>query len=376
MAQQIGFDAKRAFGNFTGLGNYSRSLLHALAEHEPQFGLHLYAPKRKASTEVEALLALPNVSAHFAPTKALAAYWRSRGLVAGLRRQGIGLFHGLSHEIPLGLAKAGIRSVVTMHDLIFKRYPSHYPWADRQFYDLKCRYACRHADLVVAISESTRRDLAHYYGLPESKVRVVYQPCGTAFAEAWGPERLAAIRQRRSLPEAFFLYVGSLTERKNVALLVQALAGMPEAERLPLAIVGKGPERPRLEALAQSLGIGQQVFFWEDVGNDELPGLYQLATAFLYPSVYEGFGIPILEALQSGTPVLAANTSSLPEAGGPHSRYVPPHAPRAAAEALQALATQPEMRQEMAEQGRRYAQRFAPERIARDMAAVYRELLP
>ena len=173
---RIGYDAKRLFNNFTGLGNYSRTLLANLAEYYPDNAYFLYSPKIAKNDETHFFLnsALFNVQL---PKRGPGAYWRSVGIKRDLLKHKIQLFHGLSHEIPLGLEKANIRSIVTIHDLIFERFPEHYPFIDRKIYSLKFRYACRHADHIVAISENTKQDIIEFYDIPPEKISVIYQSC-------------------------------------------------------------------------------------------------------------------------------------------------------------------------------------------------------
>ncbi len=266
--------------------------------------------------------------------------WRSRGVVSDLQRNGTDLYHGLSHELPLGIERTGIRSVVTMHDLIFHFYPAQYRLIDRTIYDRKFRSACRRADAVIAISESTKQDIMRIYGTPPERIHVIYQGCDPRFERQWTTAELADLRTRLDLPEDFFLYVGSLIERKNLHGIIAALALLPPEDRRPLVIVGGGGDayRSHCEKVAQAAGIHDLLSFRRPTFTD-LPGVYQSARLFLYPSFYEGFGIPVVEALLSGCPVITSDTSSLPEAAGPDSLLVPPAEPAAIAGAISRMFT-------------------------------------
>lgn len=368
---RIGFDAKRLFRNFTGLGNYSRNIVQALANAYPENEWHLYAPRLNEHWEVFPFLK-PPFHVHTAPGP-FKAYWRSKGVVADLQKHGIELFHGLSHEIPLGLH--GIKSVVTIHDVIFRRYPDMFPWFDRQVYDWKWRHACANANKVIAISEQTKRDLMAIYQVPAEKISVVYQPCARNFTYEIPAHILNEVQSQYGLPKQYLLYVGSLVARKNVGVLLEALALLPMADRQPLVVVGNGPEQAALERKALQLGVADWVLWRGNVSNQHLPSVYAMASVFLYPSVYEGFGIPLLEALQCGTPVLAANTSSLPEAGGPNSLYHSPENANEVADMLRRILSDSQLRRLMVESGFAYAKRFTHERIASDMMDVYLEVL-
>jgi glycosyltransferase involved in cell wall biosynthesis len=176
---RIGFDAKRAFNNRTGLGNYSRFVLNALQKQTPEHTYLAYSPKIKQGLFDE--FPADHIRFPSSKNKLYGAWWRSYGMTQNLSKDGIQLFHGLSNELPNGLQKAGIKSVVTIHDLIFLRYPELYPAIDRFFYRQKFQKACEQADVIVAVSEQTKRDIAEFYGTPSEKIQVVYQDCHEAF---------------------------------------------------------------------------------------------------------------------------------------------------------------------------------------------------
>ena len=176
---KIGFDGKRITKNFTGLGNYSRYILHILAEYFPKNQYSIFTnsePKANFSFSNSA-----SIRFHYSNNPFLKSIWRSFGIVKNLKNDKIDLYHGLSNEIPFGLKKANIASVVTIHDLIFYRYPQYYPWLDRKIYEFKVRYACKHADQIIAISEQTKRDLINFLDVDNSKIEVVYQNCNPQF---------------------------------------------------------------------------------------------------------------------------------------------------------------------------------------------------
>jgi glycosyltransferase involved in cell wall biosynthesis len=370
---RIGFDAKRAFHNATGLGNYSRDVLRLLHRAAPQLDLYAYSPSPgRVPFEGPAdrfHLRLP--TSPFA--RAFPALWRQRAIVRDLRRDRIDLFHGLAAELPSGIEQSGVRTIVTVHDLIYERFPALYARVDRAIYRQKCRSAVRRADLVIAISERTRRDLVELYGAPEEKIRVVYQGCHRAFDRepAAGVEE-AALR-RHGLAAPFLLSVGTVEARKNLALTVRALAGLPDVH---LAVVGREtPYALEVRAIVAASGLGPRVHFLSGVTTDELAALYRRALALVYPSRYEGFGIPIVEALFSGTPVVTTRASPFDEAGGPGSAYVDPDEPDELRTVLAAIVADPARRQAMREAGLGHAQRFRDEAIAGTLLAAYDEAL-
>ncbi len=377
---RIGFDAKRLYCNRTGLGNYSRTLAGDLARYHPEGDYHLYTPRLPQDSPGAAFAGDTRFETHVS-TAAIKAYWRSYGVVSDLRADGVDVYHGLSHELPFSIGSAPVRSVVTVHDLIFRKYPDTFSWFDRQVFDRKLRYACVHADLVVAISESTRRDLIEAYGVDERRVRVVYQSCGRLwYGDIEGRSNdsavIAALPQ--DLPREFLLSVGSVETRKNLKLLVEAYRVLRPNERLPVVVVGRHTRyQDEVEALAQACGVADLFTFLPNLRDDRaLKHLYQRAAALIYPSLYEGFGLPVAEALLCGTPVITSDVSSLPEAGGPGSLYVDPTDPEALADAVRQVLGNEALREQMVMTGRAYAlERFDPERLTGQVHGIYHEVV-
>ena len=204
---------------------------------------------------------------------------------------------------------------MTVHDLIFERYPELYPPIDRRIYAWKTRRAAERADLVVAVSEQTRQDLVEFYGVEPSRIRVVYQGCRPAFQAEPAPGADEAEARRLGLPDRFLLCVGTVERRKNLELLVQALAGLPE---VPLLVVGRETRYAgEVRRLARRLGVEGRLRFIESASAESLATLYRRCTVSVYPSRFEGFGIPIIEALFCGAPVVTTAGGVFPEAGGP-----------------------------------------------------------
>lgn len=368
---RIGFDAKRAFHNASGLGNYSRDVLRILATHRPEHAYVAYNPKparvpfapRNGSVEVR----LPSTVLG----RALPAVWRQAFILRDLRRDRIDLFHGLSAELPRGLARAGIPGVVTIHDLIFERMPELYAGVDRRIYRAKARRALAEARRVVAISEQTRRDLVELYGADPGRVRVVYQGCHEAFQQEIPDDVLARVALERRLPSELILSVGTIEPRKNLALAVRALARIPG---VALVVVGRPTAYLReVERVAASCGVSDRVVRLEAVSTAELAALYRLARALVYPSRYEGFGIPIVEALFSGTPVVTTRGGCFEEAGGPGSAYVDPDDAEGLARELSAILEDPGRRERMRAEGLAHAARFRDEAVAARLFEVYEE---
>lgn len=368
---RIGFDAKRVFFNTTGLGNYGRDVLRVLHRHCPAHELVAYTPgKGRVAFALDGRFEVR--TPHGPIWRAFPAAWRTAGVAADAARDGVELFHGLTGELPLGLARHGVRSVVTIHDLIFERYPELYRPIDRRIYRWKMRGAARRADLVLAISDQTKRDLVELYGVPAGKVRVVYQGCHAAFRQPVAPEARAEVSRRFALPPVFLLAVGTIERRKNLEVVVRALAGLPG---VPLVAVGRAtPYLDELKALAREAGVEDRVRFLQGASVADLVALNALATLVVYPSLFEGFGLPIIEGLCAGTPVVTSKGGCFAEAGGPSSAYADPHDPEEWRETLAALLADPDRRRAMAAAGRDWAERFADPAIARALDEAYRSV--
>lgn len=374
---RIGFDAKRLYNNFTGLGNYSRTLVENLHHYFPEDEYHLYTPKIKKDITTRPFLENPvyRTTCHGGLT---GSYWRTSLIKKDLKRDGIDIFHGLSHEIPLNIDRSGIRSVVTIHDLIFLTYPDMYTAIDRAIYNYKFRYACKHADKIIAISECTKRDIVRYFGTPEEKIEVIYQAIQPTFYEMQSQEEATATVKRYGLPTDYLLYVGAINSRKNLLGLVQALTLLPESLRIPLVVVGNGHEyKEKVLKYAAKTGISDRLILVNNLHDPrELQAFYQKARIFIYPSFHEGFGLPVTEALMSKVPVITSGQSSLPEAGGNAPCYIHPESPEDIAHGIESVLTDTARRTEMIEEGFRFAHRqFDVQQLSRQVHQLYRQIL-
>ena len=370
---RIGFDAKRLFHNFTGLGNYSRSLVRNLSRYANEdLDLHLYSPKPSQHQRVSYFQ--ENYPIHTNEDKKI--LWRSKRIVSDLIRDNIDVYHGLSHEIPWGIGERKIKTIVSMHDLIFLRYPKFYPFIDRKIYDWKFRYAARYADQVLAISESTKADLISYYDISPQKIQVLYQACDEQFYQLHKLEEIESCLAKHKLPTDFLLYVGSITERKNLLGLVQAIELLPDSLQIPLVILGQGKAyKVKVQEYIERKGLKKLFVFCEGIPFQDFPFIYQAAKALIYPSFFEGFGIPIIEALWSKTPVICSSSSSMPEAGGPNSLYIDPAKTEDIATAIQALLENENLSKEMKEKGYQYVQKFHGQKLSIQLLDIYKKML-
>ncbi len=350
---KIGFDAKRYYHNNTGLGNYSRTIVKGLQALFPENKYVLYDES---------------------------SFSRTFRLGNKARKDGCDLFHGLSNELPVDIK---IPSLLTIHDICWRTYPEMYHFFDRHIYDLKYGSSCKRADKIIAISESTKRDLMDIYGIKEEKIEVIYQPVQeyyyTPLEEAEAKRLISEALP--TLPEDFLLYVGSINKRKNLLSVVKALSLIPESERCMLLIIGNGREyRKEVETFIAEHHLEKWTRIESNIHNNRLlQALYRQAKIFIYPSFYEGFGLPVVESALQNTPVITSTVSSLPEAAGPDACLIDPYAEDAAEQIAQntiRLLNDKELHDSIGEKMEAYARdMFTPETQARKMMEVYRKLI-
>ncbi len=359
----VGFDAKRVVSNGTGLGNYGRTLVNDLSAF-PCLDLHLYAPGEGHNKLRSQVKTADNLQFHFPHNAIFGTLWRTRGIVDDLKRDGIQVYHGLSGEVPMGLKKAGIKGVVTIHDLIFMRHPEFYNWIDTKIYIWKFHLALREADHIIAISERTKQDIIELGGADPSRITVIYQGFSPRFASS------PVISRYRPPTPRYILSVGTVEQRKNILLAVKALHYLPP--ELSLVVVGRYTAyTDKVVDYVRHHNLENRVSILHGVSDGDLPALYAGAEAFVYPSIYEGFGIPIVEAISSGLPVVACTGSCLEEAGGPDSLYVDPHDPQAFAAALLQVLTGAKGREQRIARSREYIKKFEGRNVAAQVLEIY-----
>jgi glycosyltransferase involved in cell wall biosynthesis len=287
------------------------------------------------------------------------------------------LYHATEHLLPY-LHRP---TVLTVHDLIFERYPQHHKLTNRLFLAVGMRLFVRAADAIIAVSQQTKRDLIELYGTPAQKIQVIYQGIDPSFVPA-APEQIAQAQTQYSLraPDGtarpYLLMVGTLEPRKNHLTAMRALLRLKQAG-LPHCLLIAGGEGwlfgPIREQVTK-LGLTADVHFTGYVPGADLPALYGGAACVLQPSLYEGFGFPVLEAMACGAPVVCSNVSSLPEAAGDGAILVPPLDDEALAAATQQVINRPALAQQLQEKGVQQASHFRWQRCAAETVALYRQI--
>lgn len=358
---KIAFDAKRAFANRRGLGNYSRDVIRLMRTYAPQHTYTLCGVPSSLCDTGDAKLCVPQGVWRYVP-----ALWRAGGCLSQLR--GVDIYHGLSGELPYGIHRTPMKSVVTMHDAIFMRYPRLYSPTYRWLFEQKVRYALRAADVIMAISEQTKQDLVDYFAADATKIQVVYQGCSQVYRQPISEEQVAQVRMQYHLPAHYLLYVGALEERKNLHRLIAAL---DEAKiTIPLVLVG-APSTYGEKLCKQAEQLHVHVQCLSAVPQQDLPAIYKGAKVFVYPSIFEGFGIPILEAMCVGTPVVTSTGSCFAEVGGSAAKYANPMDYGEIARVLQSVIGDSNLRAHMQREGYKQVELFTDERVAANLIKVY-----
>jgi glycosyltransferase involved in cell wall biosynthesis len=366
----IGFDAKRAFYNRSGLGNYSRSTINLLEKYFPKNNYFLYTP----STENAISFPIYENTKIVTPTgifnRFMKTYWRSFKLARSFKKDKLDIYHGLSNEVPHNAHKKDAKIFTTVHDLIFFRYPELYNKFDRKIYYQKFKYSAQISDKVIAISEQTKTDIIHFLNIDENKIEVVYQGCNPIFYKEVSTERKIEVAQKYNLPKQYILNVGTVEKRKNILSTVQALH--LQKIDIPLIIIGGHTSyQDDIENYIAQHGMKNQVLIYNNVPFNDLPALYQLSELFIYPSLFEGFGIPILEALNSKIPVITTRGGCFSEAGGLHSMYVKPDNIEEIGEGIRKTLSDTQLKNTVIEEGYKYAQKFNEDKIAENLMNVY-----
>jgi glycosyltransferase involved in cell wall biosynthesis len=314
---RIGFDAKRFFHNKTGLGNYSRSLINSLVELIPGNDYFLFDSNGRSEN-----ITPPAGTEIVHPTRRI-PLWRQIGISNQIEKLKLDIYHGLSAELPISRPR-GTKQVVSIHDIIFIKYSEYYKFFDRLIYTYKTRHAIYNADAVICASQVTKNDLMQIFSIDSEKVKVVYQSCAPEFNKSTSQEYIDQFKRENQLPSKFMLCVSKFEKRKNHIRLINAWRTLPTEQRLPLILIGQiGDTFEQVQSLVNQIEEND-IMLLTDVQAESLPHFYQAAKWSIFPSEYEGFGIPVLESMSCNTPVLTSINSSMSEITGNHEGLFDP----------------------------------------------------
>lgn len=369
---RVGIDARK-LTDF-GIGSYVRNLVESIARRpEAQayaFRIYVRGEDRAALPDLpENFTVVEEDSPGYSISELTRFAWR-------LLRDRLDLFHATHYVIP-PLARA--RAVVTIHDIIHVLYPQFLPNRAALIYArVMIRRALKRADRILTVSYNSKRDLVDYFGIPPARIDVVYNGVASRFRADVPRAERDRVAARYGLPRPYLLFLGGEKPHKNVRNVIRAFAEARRERALPHCLVLAGPmprNRNRVEALISALELDGCVHRPGIVPEEDLPGLYAGADAFLYPTLYEGFGLPVIEAMACGVPVLTSSTSALQEVAGGYAYLVDPMDVSAIARGIVTLATDPARRAEFAELGRRRARDFSWDRAAEQTLKIYAEAL-
>lgn len=367
---KIGFDAKRAFLNSSGLGNYSRNTLNALQNYYPENQYVLFTPQIKKEL-------FPNynqfdvISPDSSLSKIFKSLWRNFSVSRQLQNHDIDLFHGLSNELPDRIHKSEVLSVVTIHDLIFMRFPQFYKAIDRKIYYSKVKYACSAANKIIAISNQTKDDLINYFKVNPEKIELIYQSISPVFFEKQKPENIIS---KYNLDNKYILAVGTNEKRKNQLALLKAVHS--KSIKTQIIFVGKPTSYTfELVKFIDENKMDEQVRFLNNIPRRDLAGLYQKAILSVYISMFEGFGLPVIESMASGCPVITSNISCLPETAGGAAVLCDPKNIKKIGENIKKIIENNSFRKEIIDKGTKRAKMFHPEKYSQNLISLYSEII-
>jgi glycosyltransferase involved in cell wall biosynthesis len=368
---KIGYDAKRLYANSTGLGTYSRTLINRLMQYYPkdEYTLFVHQKHYQSTLYKYAEYTEKTIVSDYFNDK----IWRRKAIAEDVVNQSIDIFHGLSNELPE--LPNNIKKIVTVHDVIYKKLPKTFSYFDRKLYHYKTKKALEQADAIVAVSQQTKADIIESYNTAEDKTHVIYPTWNKEYEHECNYLLKDEYFARYGLPRDFVLYVGAISKRKNFIRLLEAMA-LPENRDKHLVVVSNGgDEYDKAESFIYDKGLEASVFFLKDLPWYELPIIYHMSQGLIYPSMYEGFGLPVLEALRCGKPVITSNISSMPEVGGDACIFINPTSIEEISSAINFIYYNLDLAAEIKVKAMAQVQKFAPEKMTEKMMNVYKSLM-
>tara|TARA_Y100001933_G_scaffold219735_1_gene228553 strand:- start:12408 stop:13532 length:1125 start_codon:yes stop_codon:yes gene_type:complete len=372
---KLGYDGKRAFFNNTGLGNYSRDTIRVVSKNFKDNKYFIYTSNNIKNKRLDFIKSNKNIYIKTPKNffyKSFDFLWRSKKVIDDLLHDKIDIYHGLSNEIPYGIEVTGIKTIVTIHDLIFIRYPNLFQAFDRYIYFKKFKYACEKANKIIAVSTQTKKDIIKFFNISEDKITVIYQGCNNIFQKEITIDKQNLVAKKYNLPNKFLLYVGTIEERKNLLSLIKAIKKIPNQK---LVVIGNGKKyKKKCREYIRVNNLEKNILFINNLSLNEIRAIYAKAEIMIYPSIFEGFGIPILEALFSKVPVITSKNGCFSEAGGPHTSYINPLSSEEIKNEILKIQSSNEIRNKMIRNGYAYAQNFTDEKIANNLMKLYKSL--
>jgi len=374
---KIAIDCLSAKSLYHGMGVYLNNLLRYLIPLAQNHSFLLFGRLRTFQCSDD-FLNTKNVDfREIRLNRSFRILWENTLLPVDLIKERVDLFWGPSNFLPpLKVCKY----IVTIHDISSFIFARTYPWLRRNYYQVSIRNALHRADGIISVSSATKNDLIKYFPISEDKIRVIPNGVGEMFQSIISPKEILRVREKYHLPSEFLLSLGVLEPKKNTERIILAYARLKEEiANLPkLVIAGSrayGWKNSSLFQLIKRLKLEEQVLFPDKIEQKDLPAVYHSALLFLYPSLYEGFGLPVVEAMACGTPVITSNVSSLPEVAGDAAILVNPYSVSEIAQAMKEVLLNDRKREEMREKGIKNAQRFSWQKSAQELLNFFEEVM-
>ncbi len=368
---KIGFDAKRIFNNFSGLGNYSREVLRLNLDNSKISNIKLFNSKFNKDFNLVSHNKLEIINPKF---NFLNFFWRSFYLPFLIKKNDLDIYHGLTNEIPFFIKNSKTKYIVTIHDLIFLKCHKDYNFLDRLIYKFKTKISCKNADLIIAISKKTKADLVSYYNIKPSKIKIIYQTCDPIFKKKFEFHYIKNIVRKYDLPVKFLLYVGKISERKNLITVIKSIIKLKNEK---LVIIGQSDKKylKKCIKLIEDKKLTNRIKFLNIKSKKELAVIYQLSKVLIYVSYFEGFGLPIIEGINSKIPIIASNTDEIKEAGGKSIFYVNPGSVDEIRDKIKYINNNPILIQNQINCSTNFIKKFSEEIIQNQIYNTYKSLL-
>lgn len=372
---KIGLNARYLQRRMSGIERYVLELILNLQKKDKENEYVLFFNKDAAIPVIPKQENVRTFISSF-PTKhrLLRLFWEHVFLSYEINKENIDIFHGPAFFVPLWKPK-DCKYIITVHDITFVKYPKAFTWGTKLYYQFLFPRSLQLADMIITDSESTKKDIINNYNLREEKVKVVYLGISDVFLQQQSKEKIKKVKQKYSLPEKYFLFTGVLSPRKNVETIISAfnlVKKEPKFSDYKLLIVGrKGWLYEGIFKKVESLHFNQEVLFIDYISEEDLPVVYSLAEIYLFPSLYEGFGLPILEAMVVGCPVITSNISSMPEVAGDAALLINPLNVEELVDAITKLLENPDLKKKLLEKGYLQAKHFSWEKTAEETKDIY-----
>ncbi|NOT36851.1 MAG: glycosyltransferase family 4 protein [Saprospiraceae bacterium] len=340
-------------------------MIQEYAKQYPEDQLYLLKPDRKKSS-YENYFTEPNIFTSNYPN--FLGIPRFFSLLKKVPNDGI--FHGLSAEIPI-LKKPVKKVIVTIHDLIFLARPQDYKFIDRKIYEAKLLHAVKHSDVILSISQFTANALKEYVDFDSSKLKVHFQNCNSIFYKSLSEEERNIVLYKYNVSSPYWICVSSFNGRKNIRSIIEAYSLIPESDRIPILLIGSGSLQQECKQLTEKLRLTNHIRFLDHIHPIDLPALYQSSIGLIYPSVLEGFGIPALEAMASGIPLIGHKGSSVEEAAGKAGVFVDCLSPEQLSHSIISLQSDQQLRQEILSHTQSQLSKYSNEKLMAQLREIY-----